>query len=225
MFERYVIPRQSLAELEFAPDRRWWRFEPRFNVGAQQYVPAIRLHGEQSEGLMMRWGLICAWEECRPDALPPPVIADDEILNSARHRDPWLNSQRCILPVAGFYAWRLTPEHYRQPYFVQLPDRSVFGVAGIWDCSQGEDEDVIESFSIIIVPAHDRLREAANCGPALPAILRRKDYAAWLRGSPEEAMAATCASVPMNLLGYAVSPRINSLAVDEPTLIQPVARD
>jgi putative SOS response-associated peptidase YedK len=223
VLERYVLPKQSVAELEFAPDRCWWRFAQRFNVRSQQFVPAIRQHGVDSEGVMMRWGLIASWEECRPDAVPPPSITCSEILDSPRHRDPWLNGQRCIVPVAGFYLWRLMPERYRQPYFVQLPDRSVFGVAGVWDCSQGEDEDVIESFSIIGVPAPDRLREVANAGLTMPAILRRKDYAAWLRGSPEQALAAMGSSVPMNLLAYAVSPRINSPGVDDATLIHPVA--
>ena len=58
---------------------------------------------------------------------------------------PWLSSQRCILPAAGFYTWQLTPEKYRQPFFVNLNRRSIFGIAALWDRWVGEDDDVIEA--------------------------------------------------------------------------------
>ena len=223
MLERYVLPKQSAAELEFVPDRAWWRFAQRFNVRAQQYVPAIRLHGDHSEGLMMRWGLISAWEECRPESVPPPAVAVGDILTSPRHREPWYNGQRCIVPVAGFYAWQHTAENYRRPYFIALPDRSAFGLAGIWDRSQGEDEDVIESFSIISVRANELMREIANTSRSMPAILKRRDYATWVRGTPAEAMAAIGEYPPEGMLAYAVSPRINSVSADDPALIRPVS--
>ena len=44
MCERYVLPDQAAAELEFLPSRSWWKFAAKFNVAAQQYVPAVRVH-------------------------------------------------------------------------------------------------------------------------------------------------------------------------------------
>jgi len=104
MCERYVLPDQAAAEREFLPARAWWKFTSRYNVAAQQYVPAIRWHDGQSEAVMMRWGFIPSWTEGQP-ASPPPVIVElNEIQDSLMFRAPWLNSQRCILPGAGFYA-------------------------------------------------------------------------------------------------------------------------
>ena len=91
--------------------------------------------------------------------------------------------ERCILPVAGYYVWQLTAARYRQPYFVQLSDRSVFGLAGVWDRSVGDDDDVIESFSVVCVPANDLMRRVASAEPLMPAILKRRDYRVWLGGN------------------------------------------
>ena len=222
MCERYVLPDQVTAEREFMPARAWWNFTAKFNVAPQQYVPAIRWHDGQSEAVMMRWGLIPSWAEGKWVGTPPACVEIDEIQSSPTYKASWLNSQRCILPVAGFYAWQLTETKYRQPFFVRLLERSVFGLAGIWDRSVGEDDDVIESCSVIRVPANDLMKTIANTENRMPAILRRRDYQTWLRGTPVEAKAALQPYRANWMQAYAVSPRINSAAPDDPDLIRPI---
>ncbi len=58
----------------------------------------------------------------------------------------------------------------------------MFGVAAVWERSEGGDDDVIEGFSIITVPANPLLERLDSSGPRMPAILRRKDYSTWLSG-------------------------------------------
>src|SRR5580700_1836800 len=215
MCERYVLPDQATAEREFLPTRAWWKFTSRFNVAAQQYVPAIRRHDGQSEAVMMRWGLIPSWAEGRSATPPPAIVELTEIQDSPLFRAPWLNSQRCILPIAGFYAWQLTNARYRQPFFITLLDRSVFGLAAIWDRSVSEDDDVIESCSVICVPANELMADICNTERRMPAILRRRDYQTWLRGTPVEAKGALQPYRPDWMQAYAVSPRINSIAPDD----------
>jgi len=219
MCDRYVLPDQAAAEREFLPAQAWWKFTARFNVAAQQYVPAIRIHDGQSEGMMLRWGLIPSWAEGRPTDVATVCADMDRIEGSNIYRMPWLSGQRCILPVSGFYAWQLTREHYRQPYFVHLVNRSVFGLAAVWDRSVADEDDVIESCSVIRVPANDLLADFAL---RMPAILRRKDYDTWLRGTPVQAKAALQPYNPAWMQAYAVSPRVNSTEPDDAGLIRPV---
>lgn len=221
MCERYVLPDQVAAEREFLPAQAWWKFTPRFNVAAKQYVPAIRMHDGESEGVMMRWGLIPAWAEGVPTRDPGTCAEIDRIERSNTYKMPWLGGQRCILPIAGFYAWQLTSEKYRQPYFVRLLDRSVFGLAAIWDRSVSEDDDVIESCSVVCVPANALIADIANTATLMPAILRRKDYQTWLKGTPAQAKRALQPYKPAWMHAYAVSPRINSPELDDPGLIHP----
>jgi putative SOS response-associated peptidase YedK len=220
MCQRYVLPDQATVEREFMPTRAWWNFAAKYNVAAQQYVPAIRWHDGQSEAVMMRWGLIPSSAEGRASESPLTVDADG-IMDSPIFRTPWLEGQRCILPMSGFYAWQLTNKRYRQPHFVQLLDRSVFGIAAIWDRSVTEEDDVIESCSIVCVPPNELMIAIANTYGRMPAILRRKDYQTWLRGTPVAAKATLHPYTKRGMQAYPVSPRINSTAPDDPALIRP----
>ncbi|HEY4342134.1 MAG TPA: SOS response-associated peptidase [Steroidobacteraceae bacterium] len=222
MCQRYALPEQLDAEREFHPAAGWWKFTAKFNVAAATYVPAIRLHEGQSEGVMMRWGLIPSWAEGKAPARPTVCVYSKRLERSNIYRAPWLNSQRCILPVAGYYVWQLTPGNYRQPFFVRLNDRAVFGVAAIWDRSVSEDDDVIESCSIVCVPANELMTDIAGADGKMPAILCRKDYQTWLQGTPVAAKAVLQPYPPSWMQVYRVSPRVNSIAADDAALIQPL---
>ncbi len=222
MCERFAVPDQAAAEKEFAPGKAWWRFTARFNVGGNQCVPVIRLHEAQREAVMMRWGLIPAWAEGKLDTEPPRYIAGDLIERSPIHREAWMAGQRCILPASGFYVWELTAGRYRQPYFVRLIDRPVFGIAGVWDRSVAEDDDVIEGCSLICVPPNELLRRIGNTHRSMPAILRRDDYDRWLRGTPLVAKSALHPCDASQLRAVPVSPRVNSLRADDEGLVRPV---
>src|SRR5262245_4360477 len=123
MCERYVLPRQDDAEREFVPAERWWKFAPSFNVSFPQYVPVVRRHQNATEGVMMRWGLVPRESKAVPVPNEQPGLPFEYVGQTPDTRDPWLASQRCILPMAGFYVWHLTAERFRQPYFVSLVDR------------------------------------------------------------------------------------------------------
>jgi putative SOS response-associated peptidase YedK len=222
MVDRYVLPEQVAAEREFWPAQAWWKFKPRFNVAAQQYVPAVRVHDGRTEGMMIRWGLSPSWAEGQPTGDVTTYAEVDVVESSNIYRTPWLSGQRCILPVSGFYAWQLTPENYRQPYFVRLINRTVFGLAAVWDRSVSDDDDVIESCSVIRVPANELVAEVTQSDARMPAILRRKDYDTWLRGTPAQAKATLRSYNPRWMEAHAVSPRINSTEPDDPGLIRPV---
>jgi len=220
MCQRYALPDQLAAEREFLPATAWWKFATRFNVAAEEYVPAIRLHEGGTEGIMLRWGLIPAWVQGTPQGPTNARVQSAHLQGSKIYRAAWLSGQRCILPVAGFYDWQLTPERYRQPFFVRLTDRAVFGVAAIWDRWVSEDDDVIEGCSMICVPANELVSHIAGPQDGMPAILRRKDYDLWLRGTPGEAQAALQTYRPKWMNAYPISPRINSRSIDDSSLIK-----
>lgn len=223
MCERYVLPAQIDAEREFEPASRWWKFDSSFNVSFPQYVPVLRAHEGATEGVMMRWGLVPPEAEGVPRPDERPDFEFEQLGNTPDSRDPWLNSQRCILPVNGFYGWQLTKERYRQPYFIGLIDRMVFGLAAFWTRSESDDDDVIESCAIITVPANPLVAAVVGKGGRMPAILRRKDYGTWLTGTPVQAKAALHAYPEKWMRSHPVSPRVNSAKFNDASLIAPIA--
>ena len=196
----------------------WWQFAPKFNVSAAQYVPAVRLHDGLSEAVMLRWGLIPSWVEAHPDGAGCSSVSSDALECSKMSSMAWLAGRRCILPAAGFYAWRLTREKYRQPFFVRLINRSVFGVAAVWDRWTSDDDDVIESCAVVSVAANELMADI-NAERGMPAILRRKDYQTWLQGTPTQARATLRPYDARWMQSHPVSPRINCAAVNDPALI------
>ena len=220
MCQRFALPDQAAAEHEFLPATAWWKFAAKFNVSAGQYIPAIRLHDKQSEGVMLRWGLIPSWVESLPTGPPRLAVPLSRIERSKNYRMAWLSGQRCILPMTGFYVWQLTHEMYRQPFFIRLTNRSVFGVAALWDRWVGEEDDVIESCAVISVPANEFMSQIAGPEQGMPTILRRRDYHRWLQGTPVEAKAALQPYPVRWMEGYPVSPRVNSIDVDDADLIR-----
>ncbi|HVY79900.1 MAG TPA: SOS response-associated peptidase [Steroidobacteraceae bacterium] len=222
MVERYVLPAQADAEREFEPAQRWWKFTSNFNVGFPQYVPVIRSHEGASEGVMMRWGLVPPEAEGVPRPDERPDFEFEQLGRTPESRDPWLASQRCIVPVAGFYVWQLTQQGHRQPYYVGLLDRTVFGLAAYWARSESKDGDVIEGFSIITVPANPLLTKICGAKSRMPAILRRKDYTTWLTSTPAHARGVLHAYPEKRMLAYPVSPRVNSGKHNDASLIQPL---
>lgn len=220
MCQRYVLSDQSATEREFLPDTAWWRFDVRYNVAVGQNVPAIRLHDAGSEGVMLRWGLIPAWSELPPSEPARASVHLARIERSKSFAEPWNSGRRCILPMAGFYLWQLTAAGHRQPYFVHLNNRALFGVAGLWDRWEADDGDVIESCSMISVPSNELVSELAGPVNGMPAILRRKDYTDWLQATPAAAAALLEPYAVDWMQAYPISPRINSLRVDDATLLE-----
>jgi putative SOS response-associated peptidase YedK len=222
MCTRYVTPEQEAAEREFAPQQVWWKFSRSFNVAPARCVPAVRWHDGESEGVMLRWGLIPPWAEGDSRKADQAHAESSLVQTSNVLSGAWLNGQRCILPVSGYYAWKMTAAGYRQPYYVQVASCAVFGVAAVWDRSVTDDDDVIEGCTLLTVPPNALLAEVLGSTTPMPAILRREDYEAWLRGTPGRTRELLGTYPREQMLIHAVSPRINSLRNDDERLAQPV---
>jgi len=223
MCERYVMPEAEQAEQEFGVVRRWWQFSPSFNVGPSRFVPVIRMHDGQVEGVMLRWGLIPGWAEADASKACAATASVAEIEHAATTRGGWELGRRCIVPMFGFYAWQQTWQGHRQPFFVRLVNRSVFGVAAVWDRTEAESgDDVIESCAPITVPANSLLAELQGSTNEMPAILDRRDYAVWLTAAPAVAKTVLRPLPQQHMIAHPVSPRINSFRYDDEQLIRPV---
>lgn len=193
----------------------------RFNVAVTQRVPVARLHNHETEGVMMRWGFVIPPEERKDTDLGASLLAKDAILTSRDFRRAWLYGQRCVVPVAGFYLWHRSPSGVSQPFYVRLVNRSVFGLAALWERTVlDEGEDVIESCALLTVPANPLLAEIDR-GGQMPAILRRPDYEEWLRGTAAKAQ-SLLQTYPMDrMVTHPVGPHVNYLEYDDPMLIRP----
>ena len=217
-----MIPDQVDAEKEISIGQPWWKFSVRFNVAVTQRVPVARLHNQETEGVMMRWGFQPQPEEGDERDVGAALVRSDSILTSSDYRRAWLYGQRCVVPLAGFYLWHLLPSGVSQPFYVRLVNRAVFGVAALWERTVLEEgEDVVESCALLTVPANPLMAEIDGRSGQMPAILRRQDYDGWLKATASKAQSLLQTYPAERMVTHPVSPRVNYLEFDDDLLIRP----
>ena len=84
--------------------------------------------------------------------------------------------RRCLLPATGFYEWKKT-EKIKQPYFIRMRDEKPFVFAGLWERWHGENDNTIESCTILTTEPNELMSTLHN---RMPAILKPEDYDYWL---------------------------------------------
>jgi len=221
MCKRIVIPEQEAAEREISIDQRWWRFSVRFNVAITHRVPVARLHEDDTEGVMMRWGAVPAESERHHRPVGAAFVRSDSLLSAHDYRKAWLYGQRCVAPLAGFYMWHLTLTGIWQPFYVRLVNRAVFGVAALWERTVIDGDDVIDSCALLTVPANPLMAEIDDRQGQMPAILHQKDYHKWLTASAAPAQSLLRPYPLERMVTHPVGPWVNYLQYDDPWLIRP----
>jgi putative SOS response-associated peptidase YedK len=224
MCGRYILANQAKAEKAFGVQRLRWHDSPSYNVAPAREVPVVRVaaDGREREGVMMRWGLIPPFLKGEPPKFPTMNARIETMETAPAFRDAWKKGQRCIVPAEGFYEWQMIPDAPRQPWFIGLTNKEVMPFAGLWDRSVKADRTVVESFTIITLPANDFMAKIDNGNQRMPAILRMGDMETWLTGTPEQARAALIQFPGEHLRAHKVSTRVNSPKVDDEKLLEAI---
>jgi putative SOS response-associated peptidase YedK len=183
------------------------------------------MHEQQSEGVMMRWGLVRKSPRGDITFGSREAVSRNAVQTAAALRTQWQQGQRGIVPLAGFYLWQRTPAGHAQPYYVRLVNRPVFGVAALWDRIESDEGDVFESCVLITVDANPLLAEIGNTTRRMPVILPREKYTTWLAGSVSDATALMVTYPQSAMVCHAVGPHVNHLEFQDASLIRPVTPD
>jgi putative SOS response-associated peptidase YedK len=226
MCGRYILAQQAKTESAFGVKRLRWRDSPSYNVAPAREVPVIRISqaddGGEREGVMMRWGLIPPFLKGEAPKFPTMNARIETMETAPAFRDAWKKGQRCVVPAEGFYEWQMIPDAPRQPWFVGLANNEVMPFAALWDRSVKADRTVVESFTIITLPANDFMAKIDNGNLRMPAILHMEDVETWLTGTPDEARATLVQFPGEQLRAYKVSSRVNSPKNDDENLLEAI---
>ncbi len=193
---------------------------PRFNIAPTQDVLAIRA-GEHTprEAAFLRWGLIPAWAP-DPSVGARMINARVETVAEKRSFRQAFVERRCVVPANGFFEWEDTGAG-RQPHWLGLEGGVPFGMAGLWERWHGDEGRVIESCSVLttaatgaVAPIHDRM----------PLVLSDARIEAWLDPTSDAAgVAREAQHDPPAFVSHTVSPRVNDVRHDDPSLVAPAA--
>jgi putative SOS response-associated peptidase YedK len=223
MCGKYILAQAAKAERAMGIRRGRWEYPLSYRVLPTEQVPVVVSTDGEREALEMRWGLIPHWAFGVPLKASTINARVERLASAPSYRDPWLRGQRCILVMGGFYEPHVNPDGSREPFFLHLTDREVFGVAGLWERSRRQDGSHVFSCTLITVPANPLLAEVHNEKQRMPAILAESDHEAWLAGSEPQARAALQVYPPELMVAWKVSRRVNNpKLMNDASLIEPV---
>ncbi len=128
------------------------------------------------------WGLIPHWAKDRDlaDKLRNGTLnaVGETVFEKPSFRKS-IRTQRCLLPVDGFFEWRAWQDK-KYPYFIYPGDDDMFSLGCIYDeWSDKHTGEIMQTFSIITTPANPLLAKIHNQKKRMPLILPRDAEAAW----------------------------------------------
>lgn len=199
---------------------------PRWNAAPGQDLPVVRLSESGAEAGArvlepMRWGLVPAWAIDPSDAGRPINARAETAATKPSFRESF-RRRRALVPADGFYEWsRRGPETV--PFAFRAKNREPFAIAGLWDEWRPREGPPMRTFTLLttaasadVAPVHDRM----------PVILERGAEEIWLDAGVEDEARLHDVLRPLAagaLESFAVSQRLNSSRVDDPSVQEPSA--
>lgn len=200
--------------------------EPRYNVAPTQAVGVVVTEAATKERILdgFQWGLVPSW--AKDTAIGNKMInARAETIAEKPAFKRALQYRRCIVPADGFYEWeRAGPDgKIRIPRHFHRTDGSLFGFAGLWEKWESPDGSPLLTFTVITTEANGVVRPTHD---RMPVILQTpEDEARWLDDSLKDTdlLVSLLKPYPEDWMdSYTVSRRVNSPAVDEVGLLEPI---
>lgn len=166
-------------------------FRPAYHVSAFRHeeYPVVTSDAELA---LLRWGLIPFWTDSVADAAAirnrtanaraETLFRKPAFREAARRR-------RCLVPVSGFFDWRLEGSR-KIPYYITMPREPVFALAGIYEWwNSRELGETVGTYAVVTTEANELMRYIHNRVFRMPAVLARGDEERWLAPDLSEAEA------------------------------------
>jgi putative SOS response-associated peptidase YedK len=192
-------------------------YRPRFNIAPGQEAPVVAQDGRGRRLGLLHWGLVPSWSE---EAGSGFINARGESVGETpSFRDAFVH-RRCLVVADGFYEWRRDAEG-KTPFLFRPARPGLVSFAGIWERWERPGHEPRFGFAILTVAANE---EARGVHHRMPVVVAAADRAAWLdRRSRLELVYPLVATPPDGTFTLRrVSTRVNSPAVDEPSLVEAV---
>lgn len=138
---------------------------------------------KQDSVSLYEWGLVPSWvkdQKTADDIHSKTLNAVGETVFEKPSFRKSILSQRCLLPVSGFYEWREV-NGVKYPYYIQLKEQDYFSLGSIYDTWINKDTgEIRNTFSILTTPANPFMEKIHNLKKRMPLILSQEDQLKWL---------------------------------------------
>ena len=195
--------------------------KPRYNIAPSQLIEAVISHNSETILTELKWGLVPQWAKDAEIGSRMINARAETLAEKSSFREAF-RKRRCIIPATGFYEWKKGRDG-KQPYYFYLPEKEVFGFAGLWeawlDKTTGEE---LETCTIITTAANDVLKPVHD---RMPVILKADDYDEWLDEKLKDESRLEKLLIPYpakEMTSHVVSKSVNIPDADSEELIKPL---
>lgn len=180
-------------------------YKPRYNVAPTQLTWIVRDEEGMPTLAPASWGFASTTGQFLINA------RSETAAKKPAFREAW-KRRRCVVPTDGFFEWKGPPKD-RRPLWFHPSAGGLLLLAGLYV------EEPDPRFVILTTAANDLV---APVHVRMPAILSADEVGAWLASPPAEPLAPA----PDGILEVRpVSPRVNSVANDDPDCLAPPPPD
>ena len=217
MIERYSLT--SNAEMlsdRFATDVPV-SYKPRYNIAPTQLVPVITSTSPEGFSIFY-WGKPPVWAKSKSLSERIINLPVENLLERPNLKKVLLKF-RCIVPADGFYAWKKLGKKTAIPYRV-TSNEGLFSIPGIWEEFEDTGGSIMHTFTLLTRTADEKISKVTD---RMPVIFSQPEERIWLDAASEESVITDLLKfvIPQKLNLYTVSPRINDVKLDVPSLIIP----
>jgi len=132
---------------------------------------------------LYEWGLIPVWVKNIQEAneiRSKTLNAVGETIFEKPSFFKSIVSQRCLLPVDGFYEWR-DVNGTKYPYFVHAPNNELFSLGSIYETWVDKNTgEIRNTFSILTTPANPMMEKIHNLKKRMPLIISHQNENEWM---------------------------------------------
>lgn len=217
MCGRYSLSKSKIEleerfQAEMLPD-----FKPRYNVAPTQLVPVITSQSPKGFSFFY-WGITPEFGKNKPVA-QKLINARAESVNDKVSFKSSFEKRRCLIPADGFYEWKKLGKKTKIPYRFTLKEDELFAFAGIWEEYETVNGEIQHTFLILTTGPNDIVSEIHD---RMPVILNRQMEKKWLDNyTSESELLAMLHPYPSDqMLSYTVSPLVNSVENDVPSILR-----
>ena len=154
--------------------------QPNHNVAPVSKIYVLTQQASQKIIDVMIWGLVPSWSKDKTRSASM-INARSETLTEKPSFRNLLSKNRCVIPLLGFYEWKVLPGEGKKPikqaHYISRSDGQVMTVAGLWTTWKDVDNSLLYTCTIITVEATNKLAEIHH---RMPVILERENVDSWL---------------------------------------------
>lgn len=166
------------------------KFKPVYHASAFSLPEHPVILNESSEKIhWAHWGLIPFWvkdeERAKKLRMMTANAKSETIFEKPSFRSS-IGGHRCLVPVDGFYEWR-TYRGKKYPYYIQLKNKGLFSLAGIWsDWTDKKTGEILRTFSVITTRANPFVAKIHKPKNRMPVIFGKREGKKWLQEGLEK---------------------------------------